>query len=208
MAIARALVKDPKILILDDATSSVDAETEKHIQEALRETLSANGNGSDSSRRTTFIVAHRLLHHTARRPDSSLGRRPGGRGRYPRRPTLPRRLLRRDVRGRRNPGIPGRRRREGCKGLLEKVSAITAHVVRGGLQGAIRPAAARHNAGYGARHRGTLDLQVRHRQRGYAGEPGALSIWQPVCTCSSTSGPGYSGTCRPSGWVGSASTWS
>lgn len=54
VAIARALVKDPKILILDDATSSVDAETEKSIQEALRGTL------RESSGRTTFIVAHRL----------------------------------------------------------------------------------------------------------------------------------------------------
>jgi ATP-binding cassette subfamily B protein len=54
VAIARALVKDPSILILDDATSSVDAETEKSIQEALRGTLKA------SSGRTTFIVAHRL----------------------------------------------------------------------------------------------------------------------------------------------------
>jgi ATP-binding cassette, subfamily B, bacterial len=54
IAIARALVKNPKILILDDATSSVDAETEKSIQEALRGTL------KESSERTTFIVAHRL----------------------------------------------------------------------------------------------------------------------------------------------------
>ncbi|MDP8973735.1 MAG: ABC transporter ATP-binding protein/permease [Actinomycetota bacterium] len=54
VAIARALVKDPKILILDDATSSVDAETEKSIQEALRGTL------RESSGHTTFIVAHRL----------------------------------------------------------------------------------------------------------------------------------------------------
>lgn len=54
VAIARALVKDPKILILDDATSSVDAETEKSIQEALRSTL------EESSRRTAFIIAHRL----------------------------------------------------------------------------------------------------------------------------------------------------
>jgi ATP-binding cassette, subfamily B, bacterial len=54
VAIARALVKDPKILILDDATSSVDAETEKSIQEALRGTL------QESAGRTTFIVAHRL----------------------------------------------------------------------------------------------------------------------------------------------------
>jgi ATP-binding cassette subfamily B protein len=54
MAIARALVKDPRILILDDATSSVDAETERHIQRALGETLRS------SASRTTFIVAHRL----------------------------------------------------------------------------------------------------------------------------------------------------
>jgi ATP-binding cassette, subfamily B, bacterial len=54
IAIARALVKDPKILVLDDATSSVDAETEKSIQEALRGTL------RESAGRTTFIVAHRL----------------------------------------------------------------------------------------------------------------------------------------------------
>ncbi len=54
VAIARALVKDPKILLLDDATSSVDAETEKSIQEALHGTL------KESRGRTTFIVAHRL----------------------------------------------------------------------------------------------------------------------------------------------------
>ncbi len=56
VAIARALVKDPKILLLDDATSSVDAETEKQIQESLQETLG----GAEASNRTTFIVAHRL----------------------------------------------------------------------------------------------------------------------------------------------------
>ena len=54
VAIARALVKDPKILLLDDATSSVDAETEKSIQEAL------NGTLKESRGRTTFIVTHRL----------------------------------------------------------------------------------------------------------------------------------------------------
>ena len=54
VAIARAWVKDPKILILDDATSSVDAETEKSIQEALRSTM------KKSSHRTTFVIAHRL----------------------------------------------------------------------------------------------------------------------------------------------------
>ena len=51
MAIARALLKDPRILILDDATSSVDATTEAGIKRALREVMRD---------RTTFIVAHRL----------------------------------------------------------------------------------------------------------------------------------------------------
>ncbi|WP_240432609.1 ABC transporter ATP-binding protein [Rubrobacter indicoceani] len=54
LAIARALVKNPRLLLLDDATSSVDAETEKQIQAALREALSSG------EKRTTFIVAHRL----------------------------------------------------------------------------------------------------------------------------------------------------
>ncbi|MHA1288733.1 MAG: ATP-binding cassette domain-containing protein, partial [Candidatus Thorarchaeota archaeon] len=51
IAIARALVADPRILILDDSTSSVDAKTEMLIQKAL-ENLMEN--------RTTFIITHRL----------------------------------------------------------------------------------------------------------------------------------------------------
>jgi ABC-type multidrug transport system fused ATPase/permease subunit len=51
MAIARALLADPRILILDDATSSVDASTEQEIKQALREVMSG---------RTTFVIAHRL----------------------------------------------------------------------------------------------------------------------------------------------------
>jgi ABC-type multidrug transport system fused ATPase/permease subunit len=51
LAIARAIVADPRILILDDATSSVDASTEQEIKLALRSVMAG---------RTTIVIAHRL----------------------------------------------------------------------------------------------------------------------------------------------------
>jgi ATP-binding cassette subfamily B protein len=51
VAIARAFLADPRVLILDDATSSVDASTEQEIKGALREVMEG---------RTTFVIAHRL----------------------------------------------------------------------------------------------------------------------------------------------------
>lgn len=51
VAIARTLLKDPRILILDDSTSSVDTETEAQIREALNRLMAG---------RTTFIIAHRI----------------------------------------------------------------------------------------------------------------------------------------------------
>lgn len=51
MAIARAVLANPSILILDEATSSVDTRTELKIQEAMVGLM---------EKRTTFIIAHRL----------------------------------------------------------------------------------------------------------------------------------------------------
>jgi ATP-binding cassette subfamily B protein len=51
VAIARTLLKDPRILILDDSTSSVDTETEAAIRGALEHLMKG---------RTTFIIAHRI----------------------------------------------------------------------------------------------------------------------------------------------------
>ena len=51
LAIARAFLTDPRILILDDSTSAIDSATEDHIQRAMRRI---------SSRRTTFLITHRL----------------------------------------------------------------------------------------------------------------------------------------------------
>lgn len=51
LTIARAILKDPKVLILDEATSSIDTKTEKNIQDAMDYLMEG---------RTSFIIAHRL----------------------------------------------------------------------------------------------------------------------------------------------------
>ena len=51
MAIARALLTDPRILILDDSTSAIDSATEDKIQQAMRRLMQG---------RTTLLITHRL----------------------------------------------------------------------------------------------------------------------------------------------------
>ncbi|MNC07319.1 putative ABC transporter ATP-binding protein [compost metagenome] len=51
LTIARAILADPAILILDEATSSVDTRTEMHIQQAMEKLMKG---------RTSFVIAHRL----------------------------------------------------------------------------------------------------------------------------------------------------
>ena len=61
VTIARALLADPRILILDEATSNLDTESELYIQQSLDQLLKG---------RTTFVIAHRLS--TIRRADQIL----------------------------------------------------------------------------------------------------------------------------------------
>ncbi|MBQ9479864.1 MAG: ATP-binding cassette domain-containing protein, partial [Selenomonadaceae bacterium] len=51
IAIARAILKDPQVLILDEATSALDTESEKIVQAALDKLMMG---------RTSFVIAHRL----------------------------------------------------------------------------------------------------------------------------------------------------
>jgi len=61
IAIARAVLKNPKILILDEATSSLDSESERLVQEALEKLMKG---------RTSLVIAHRLA--TVRNSDTIL----------------------------------------------------------------------------------------------------------------------------------------
>jgi subfamily B ATP-binding cassette protein MsbA len=66
LAIARALYKNAPILVLDEATSSLDTESEREVQQALENLMHG---------RTTFVIAHRLS--TIRRADRIIALRDG-----------------------------------------------------------------------------------------------------------------------------------
>ena len=66
IAIARALIKDAPLILLDEATASLDSESEHYVQKAIAELCKG---------RTTLVIAHRLSDHHACRQD------PGDRGR-------------------------------------------------------------------------------------------------------------------------------
>ena len=91
ISIARALLKNPPILILDEATSALDATTEMKVQAALDEVMKD---------RTTFVIAHRLVDRAQRHPHPGVRARPHrrerqlrrtGRARAARSPRWPRR---------------------------------------------------------------------------------------------------------------------
>lgn len=67
LTIARAVLKDPKILILDEATSSVDTRLEKILQEAMHKLLSG---------RTSFVIAPQAVDDKKCRSDPRAERRP------------------------------------------------------------------------------------------------------------------------------------
>ena len=60
IAIARALIRKPKVLLLDEATSALDAESEHMVQEAIDQMLASGRNEGPGSEMTVMIVAHRL----------------------------------------------------------------------------------------------------------------------------------------------------
>ncbi len=151
LAIARALLADPRILVLDDATSSVDASTEQQIKDALSEVMLG---------RTTFVIAHRLS--TISLADEIVVLEDGApdRARHTRRPPRSVRSLSRDRgEGPPGPGLPHPQAARARGG-----GAVTPHGHWGPPMDD-RPPVAPHDAGFRERIR-LLWEDSRRRLRG------------------------------------------
>ena len=61
LSIARAVLTDPRILILDDATSALDSQTEAHVQESLEQLMKGRTNVVIAHRLSTIVNADRIL---------------------------------------------------------------------------------------------------------------------------------------------------
>ncbi len=60
LSIARAIIKDPDILILDEATSSLDTQSELMVQKAMDNLMEKGSSGASVDRKTIIVIAHRL----------------------------------------------------------------------------------------------------------------------------------------------------
>ena len=153
LAIARALLADPRILVLDDATSSVDASTEQAIKDALREVMAG---------RTTFVIAHRLS--TIALADDIVVLEDGraGRARHARGAARARRALRRDRReGPARPGVPQPRPdRAGGRAVSENAAKPQERARLAELRRRLR-----QTGGRGRKLRGLLELLRPYRAR-------------------------------------------
>ena len=99
LSIARALLRDPHLLVFDEATSSLDSLTEEEISRTMRDV-------AESADVITVLIAHRLSHRAARRPDLRARARPHRGAGPPRRAAGREGPVLRDVAaaGRRTPG--------------------------------------------------------------------------------------------------------